>query len=149
MRRLVYLCAMPPIPGKPFVQQMAAEVQMLNPDYTEGLGDKDSEGRFSWVDKELAHFHLFGDCDEPTSSGAFKRLRPQAVSAYQVPCSLTALPAVDTTYVVCAEDRIVHPDWSRRIARDWLNTEVIEMPGSHSPFFSRPKALAELLGRLV
>ena len=27
--------------------------------------------------------------------------------------------------------------------------EVIEMPGSHSPFFSRPKALAELLGRLV
>jgi hypothetical protein len=42
----------------------------------------------------------------------------------------------------------VIPEWSRRIARDWLNAEMIEMPGSHSPFYSRPKELAELLNRL-
>ena len=51
--------------------------------------------------------------------------------------------------MVCKEDRIVIPEWSRRIAHDWLHADVIEIPGSHSPFFSRPRALAELLGGLT
>jgi hypothetical protein len=67
----------------------------------------------------------------------------------QVPCSLTALPALDSTYVVCSEDRMVNPDWSRRIAHDRLTADVIEIPGSHSPFLSRPKTLAEVLGGLA
>ena len=151
VRRLVYLCAMPPIPGKAFIQQIADEAAMLHPGYTRGLGGKDSKGRFAWVDKELAHFHLFGDCDERTASAAFARLRPQATGFYRVPCSLSALPVVESTYVVCEEDRIVTPEWSKRIAHEWLNADiiVIEMPGSHSPFFSRPKALAQLLSRLT
>jgi hypothetical protein len=44
---------------------------------------------------------------------------------------------------------MVSPDWSRRIARDWLGADLIELPGSHSPFYSRPKVLAALLHQLV
>ena len=149
VRRIVYLCAMPPIPGLPFAQQMSQESEMLHPDYAKGLGKADSEARYAWIDKDLARFHLFGDCDDGTVSQAFKRLRPQAVYSYARPCSLTGLPTVASTYVVCTEDRIVNPDWSRRIAREWLDAEVIELPGSHSPFFSQPKALAQLLGVLT
>jgi pimeloyl-ACP methyl ester carboxylesterase len=149
MRRLVYLCALVPLPGQPFTQQMAEDLEMLNADYPKGLGQKDSRGRRAWTDKELAHFHLFGDCDEGTAMAAFGRLRPQALHPYRVPCSLSAMPAVATTYVLCTEDRMVNPQWSRRIAHEWLSADVIEMPGSHSPFFSRPRALAELLGRLT
>ena len=148
LRCLVYLCAMPPIPGRSFAQQIADEAEMLHPDYTRGLGKRDSEARTAWIDEGLTHFHLFGDCDERTTSAAFARLRPQATGPYRVPCSLPALPVVESTYVVCDEDRVVIPEWSRRIARDWLNAEIIEMPGSHSPFYSRPKELAELLNRL-
>ena len=122
---------------------------MLHPDYTKGLGEADSKARYAWIDKDLARFHLFGDCDDGTVAGAFERLRPQAVYSYALPCSLTALPTVASTYVVCTEDQIVNPDWSRRIAHEWLDAEVIELPGSHSPFFSRPKALAQLLGSLI
>jgi hypothetical protein len=57
---------------------MAEDSEMLNDDYPQGLGEKDSKGRRAWVDEELAHFHLFGDCDDGTSSRAFTRLRPQA-----------------------------------------------------------------------
>jgi pimeloyl-ACP methyl ester carboxylesterase len=149
MRRLVYLCALVPLPGQPFTQQMAEDSEMLNADYPDGLGPKDSEGRRAWTDRELARSHLFGDCDEATVAGAFARLRPQALYPYRLPCSLTAMPAVPTTYVMCTEDGMVNAQWSRRIAQEWLNAEVVEMPGSHSPFFSRPKALAELLGRLA
>jgi pimeloyl-ACP methyl ester carboxylesterase len=149
VQRIVYLCAMPPIPGMSFAQQMSHESEMLHPDYTKGLGEADPQGRYSWVHEDLARFHLFGDCDDVTVSGAFNRLRPQAVSPYALPCSLTELPAVASTYVVCTEDRIVNPDWSRRIAHEWLDAEIVELPGSHSPFFSQPKALAQLFGALV
>lgn len=98
---------------------------------------------------DLARYHLFDDCDEGAASAAVARLRPQALSPYRMPCSLSAIPSVTSTYVVCGEDRIVNPEWSQRIARDWLNADVLQMPGSHSPFFSRPKALAELLGGLI
>ena len=149
MRRLVYLCGVPPIPGIPFVQQMAEESEMLNAEYPRGLGETDSEGRRGWVDTEMAQFHLFGDCDERSAFAAFERLRRQSLAPYKIPCSLDAYPNVDTTYVLCSEDRMVNPDWSRRIARDWLKAELIEMPGSHSPFYSRPRELAALLTQLA
>jgi pimeloyl-ACP methyl ester carboxylesterase len=149
MRRLVYLGALVPLPGRPFAQQMAEDPQMLNADYPKGLGEKDSDGRRAWVDLELARFHLFGDCDDETVTSAFARLRPQALHPYRVPCSLAVMPAVPATYVICAEDRMVNPHWSRRIAPDWLNADVVEIPGSHSPFLSRPEALAALLDRVA
>jgi pimeloyl-ACP methyl ester carboxylesterase len=148
-RRLVYLCGVPPTPGRPFAEQMAKESEMLNTDYTRGLSEKDSEGRRSWVDEELLRYHVLGDCDDPTASDAFARLRPQSIEPYKVPCSLPAYPAADTTYVLCTEDRMVNPQWSRRIAHDWLNAELIELPGGHSPFLSRPRELAEVLDGLT
>jgi pimeloyl-ACP methyl ester carboxylesterase len=145
IRRLVYLCALVPIPGQSFVQQMSDDQEMLNADYPKGLGPKDSEDRRAWADEDLARLHLFGDCDERTAAAAVARLRPQALHPYRLPCSLTTFPEVDASYVVCDADRMVNPDWSRRIARERLNADVVELPGSHSPFYSRPKVLAELL----
>lgn len=148
LSRLVYLCGVPPVPGRTFLQLMADESDMLNSDYTRGLGEKDSEGRRGWVDEELARSHLYGDCDERTASTVFTRLRRQSLAPYTFPCSLPAYPDVDTSYIVCAEDCMVSPAWSRRIARDWLSGDLIELPGSHSPFYSRPKVLAALLHQL-
>jgi pimeloyl-ACP methyl ester carboxylesterase len=149
LRQLVYLCGVPPTPGRPFVAQMIEETEMLHPDYSQGLSAVDSEGRRRWIHQELARFHLFGDCDEAAASAAFACLRPQSSAPYKIPCSLSVYPAVDTTYVVCGEDRMVNPDWSRRIARDWLKVDPIELPGGHSPFLSRPKVLAALLNELA
>ncbi|MBP1817583.1 alpha/beta hydrolase [Mycobacterium sp. OAE908] len=149
LRCLVYLCGVPPIPGRPFAQQMIDEPEMLNRDYPSGLGVKDAEGRRNWIDQKLAHSHVFGDCDEATASAAFARLRPQSMEPYKVPCSLPAYPAVDTKYIVCEQDRMVNPPWSRRIARDWLKAEIVELPGGHSPFYSRPTDLAAALSGLA
>jgi pimeloyl-ACP methyl ester carboxylesterase len=48
-------------------------------------------------------------------------------------------------YIVCADDRTIRPDWSRRKARETLGAEPLELPGGHCPHVSRPAALAELL----
>jgi hypothetical protein len=38
-------------------------------------------------------------------------------------------------------------DWAKRVARDRLGADLIELPGSHSPFLSRPNDLAAVLLR--
>ena len=46
------------------------------------------------------------------------------------------------------DDEAVDQEWSRRVATDRLRAEIIEFPGSHSPFYSRPRELAELLDQI-
>ena len=141
----------PPIVGKTLAQQISEDREMLDPGYLEGIGEKDSDGRRSWVDRDVAVRHLFGDCDDATVAGAFARLRPQATYGYGIPYPHPELPDVESTYVLCTDDRLVNPDWSRRIAHERLHAEVVELPGSHSPYLSRPheQALAELLHGLT
>jgi hypothetical protein len=40
-------------------------------------------------------------------------------------------------------------EWAKRVAHDRLGAEIIELPVSHSPFLSRPKALADVILRLA
>jgi pimeloyl-ACP methyl ester carboxylesterase len=148
VRRLVYLCALIPNPGQTLAEQMAGDAEMLNPDYTRGLG-ADDEGRRIWVDEELARAHLFGDCDDDTARSAIGRLSPQATYPYRLPFSLSVHPDVDTTYVLGTEDRIVNADWARRVAPERVGADVIELPSSHSPFLARPRELAEVLHGLA
>jgi len=62
---------------------------------------------------------------------------------------LGELPSIASTSVICTDDRIVSNDWSRRTARDRLGADVIEFPGGHSPYLSRPSDLADVLHALA
>ncbi len=147
--RLVYLCALVPMPGATFLNQLETEEGMLDLGYVAGLGEVDGEGRRGWVDRDLARQFLYADCDPESAEDALDQLRPQAQQPYVVPCSLAAFPAAPSTYIVCSEDRLVNPDWSRKVARERLSAEVVELPGSHSPFLSRSADLANLLDEIA
>lgn len=88
---------------------------------------------------------FYGDCDEATTRAALERLRPQSAYPAILPSSLAEFPAVKTTYVACSDDQILRPAWSRQTARERLGAELIELPGDHSPFYSRPSVLADVL----
>lgn len=148
-RRLVFLCALLASPGRSFVGQLETETDMLLPRYLNGLGKPDEQGRREWVDFDVARDVLFNDCDDELARRAFDRLRPQALAPYIEPCPLEALPDVDYGYVVCSDDGIVNPEWGARAARERLGVEPVELPGSHSPFLSRPEALAATLAGMV
>ena len=145
VRRLVFLCALIAAPGRSLNEQARTEPGMHPPGYAAGLGEPDGQGRRSWTDFELTRATLYADCREDDARAAFERLRPQARTPYAEPCPLDALPDVERSYVVCADDRIVGPDWSRRAARERLSVEPVELPGSHSPFLSRPADLARAM----
>jgi len=143
---LVYLCAMVPDIGRSVVDQMSDELEMLNPvAYEQGLSVPDEQLRQVWTDLDIACAMFYGDCDEPTTGAALERLRPQSAYPAILPSSLAEFPAVKTTYIVCSEDQILRPEWSRRTARERLGAELIELPGDHSPFYSRPSVLADVL----
>ena len=143
--RLVYLCALVPVPGRSFAEQLSIEPDTMLPEYRAGMSEPDDEGRTRWEDEEVARNVLYADCGEGDARAAFERLRPQAQTPYAEPCPIEAFPSTPCTYVVCGEDRIVNPDRSRSIARERLDAELIELPGSHSPFLSRPDELAAVL----
>jgi pimeloyl-ACP methyl ester carboxylesterase len=147
--RLVYLCALVPLPGSSFIDQLGIEADTLDFGYLDGLGEPDAEGRRAWTDRELARQFLYADCDDESADAALDRLRPQSQSPYAVPCALESFPVTPATYIVCHDDRLVKPDWSMRVARERLDADLIELPGSHSPFWSRPEELAAVLTDLV
>jgi pimeloyl-ACP methyl ester carboxylesterase len=145
VRHLVYLCAMIPDVGRSLFDQIGDELEMLNPLYEQGLSTPDEQLRQVWADLDIARSMFYGDCDEPTTAAAIDRLRPQSAFPAIQPSSLTEHPAVPTTYIVCTDDQILRPAWSRHTARERLDADLVELPGDHSPFYSRPAALADLL----
>lgn len=69
--------------------------------------------------------------------GAAPPPRPRALAYERIP----------TTYVVCTEDRCLTPEGQREQAR--RATRVAEWPTDHSPFFSRPELMIDLLDSLA
>jgi pimeloyl-ACP methyl ester carboxylesterase len=152
VRHLVYLCAAVPEVGVSLFDQWQAQPDMVCPEFAngwlQGLSEPDGQLRTAWVDFDFVRKVFYADCDDATVSTAIDQLRPQSGYPWTVPSSLTEHPAVRCTSVVCSEDRIVNPDWSKRTARD-IGADIVELPGSHSPFLSRPSAVADVLLRIA
>jgi len=145
LRHLVYLCAAVPEPGRSMNDQLTDDECMLNARVFAGLGATDVDTCVSWVDLELARELFYADCAEATADAAVGRLRVQSGYSALLPFSLSEFPSVPTTSVVCSDDLVVVPEWSRRSARERLHADLVELPGSHSPFYSRPAVLADVL----
>jgi pimeloyl-ACP methyl ester carboxylesterase len=144
--RMVFLGAMVPKPGMSYADYLATP---------EGLGAVtmpydsvgfDEHGR-TVVPADLAREVFYADCPDDVVESAVARLTPTASTAFAEPCPLDVWPDVPSRYILMSEDRAVSPDWSRRVARERLCVEPIELAGSHSPFYSRPAELVDLLAR--
>lgn len=144
IRRMVFVAGLIPRPGRSLLDILAE-----NPDAVlfpmrsgEGAGPFD----LKWEDVRDAFYH---DCPEVLARRAFSDLRHQSFTVLVEPCPLDHWPAVPASSIVACDDRLVNPEWSRRQARELLKADVIEIDGSHSPFFSRPTELAQLLMTLA
>lgn len=148
VRHLVYLCAYIPDIGRSFNDQLGDNPAML-PLACYAWLKLDGQSRVVWADAAVARAVMYTDCDERTANAAITQLRPQSAYATTLPCSLAELPAVRCTSIICSEDQLLGREWAQRIALDRLGADLIELPGSHSPFLSRPSALANILLRVA
>jgi pimeloyl-ACP methyl ester carboxylesterase len=78
---------------------------------------------------------------------ALANLGPQPMENFGQTPSAVAWRERPSTYVVCAEDMVVHPDLQAQLAKRCTQTYV--WPTSHSPFASEPERLSRLLVELA
>jgi pimeloyl-ACP methyl ester carboxylesterase len=150
VRKLVFLCALVPVFGRTLLEQVAAEPEMYHPVQRGHPGRITGPDGATWFRDEVAARDVFyHDCAPDDVRWAFRHLKRQPAAPRREPCPLSAWPSGERAYVLCRDDRAVSPDWSRRAARERLGVEPIELDGSHSPFLSRPVALAAVLDRLA
>jgi pimeloyl-ACP methyl ester carboxylesterase len=143
VQRLVFLAALMPEPQRSLDDQLRDEPGMVLPALGAAL---ERDAQRTWVrDSESAIRLFYHDCSPDLGHAAATRLRPQARAPFREPCPLVEWPQTETVYIACQEDRVVNPEWAREAAERQSCSSVVEIPGGHSPFLSRPRALAHLL----
>jgi pimeloyl-ACP methyl ester carboxylesterase len=143
VRSIVYLAAFLPVPGQSMADQFKASSEPII--LFEGGGREiDELGRSFWAEADAAARQLHPDLSTSDAERAFARLRPQAQLSQMEPHP-AGLPEVAVASIVCANDRVVNPDWARRVTRERLGIEPIELSTGHFPMVTHPERLADAL----
>jgi pimeloyl-ACP methyl ester carboxylesterase len=87
------------------------------------------------------------DADDATQHQAWKRVIAQAAAAFVTPTSAAGWQGIDSTYIVCGQDRSTSLELQRFHAD--RATRVVELPTGHHPFISRPDLVVEQVQALL
>ena len=144
VRRLVFVSALLPLPGRTFTEQNEAE-GILEDEYQAGV-ESDENGNRRWFDLDLCGRTMYWGCSPEDVVWAFGHLRAQSSTMYTEPSPLEEWPDVPTTDIRGDEDRLVSPAWAARAVPERLGvTSALIRGAGHSPMLSHPRALAALL----
>lgn len=146
---LVLLCALLPQVGTSLARQRETDPYVMTRAWRENyLPQRIDIGETSTWPTALAREIFYHDCPSPIVEAALDHLRPQAATPILETSPLLRWPAT-THYVYARDDRVVDGDWVEVNVRKRLGVDPIAIEGGHSPFFSQPRALADLLVGLV
>jgi pimeloyl-ACP methyl ester carboxylesterase len=87
------------------------------------------------------------DADAATQQQAWERVTAQAATAFMTPTTAAGWQGVDSTYIVCGQDRSTSVELQRFHAG--RATRAVEVPTGHHPFISRPDVVVEQLQILL
>ena len=148
VRRLIFLAAMLPSPGRSANEQRGAEpidgrIPPTTAEWTD-LGDD------VWAVGPTTATELFyHDAQPAVARWATARLRPQCYRVMSEVTPLAEWPDVPCRSIVCRDDRALNPEWARTAARGRLGTDAVQLDGGHSPFLTRPVELALMIDTLA
>jgi pimeloyl-ACP methyl ester carboxylesterase len=143
VRRLVFLAAFLPQPGRAFRDQFGEE-GMFPPSDESSWPLSDEDGLMRWPADRMIPA-LCPDAPPDVAAWAASRSRRQAGAPHEEVCPLTTWPPVESSYILCRNDSQVGVEWARRMALERLSTTAYELPGDHMPMLARPTELAAAL----
>ena len=90
---------------------------------------------------------LYHDCDDSITELAKVLLGHEPVESGTTPLQLTEenYGSVPRVYIECTEDRAVTPFIQKKMYTEMPCEKVYSLATGHSPFFSRPKELVDIL----
>jgi pimeloyl-ACP methyl ester carboxylesterase len=135
--RLVFVAARLPRPNE---SPMAISSTWGSVGFRECISESSTGA--SVLDPRAEHL-LFNRSPRGLARVAIERLRPMRSEIPVEPIDDPAWMSVSTTYVVCTDDLVVDVDQQRE--RATLVNHAIEIDCDHSPFFSAPDRLAEVI----
>ena len=144
VRRIVFLAALMPRPGRSLGDVMGSEPDTTTEEFRTLPRHVGEAGSVTW-DPDVAAPFFYRTCDPETARWAAGRLRTQYWTTSREVCPLEKWPDCELVSIVCTEDELLDPAWSRRIARDVLEVEPLELPGGHFPMLGIPADLADAL----
>lgn len=142
IRTLVYLAAFLPREGESLgsLAIPTAVTPHLRPE---------REARVVHFDPAGARDAFYGDCADADVSAASARLTPQPVAPWTQPVRLGArYAALPRHYIECTQDRAI-PLAEQRRMHAATPCRVHTLESAHSPFYSMPERLADVLDRIA
>jgi pimeloyl-ACP methyl ester carboxylesterase len=146
---LVYLCALALDSGESCATAAVGEAKTLSHDGRPTLADglvNHPDGSTT-LTPEAAAACLYNDCDADTVAWAIAHLGPQPMANLGQSPTAVAWRQTPSTYVVCADDQVIHPGLQKILADRCTHSRV--WPTGHSPFASRPGLVSGLLTELA
>jgi pimeloyl-ACP methyl ester carboxylesterase len=143
--RLVFLAALVVGPGRTLGDVLGEQPDAINVEMmTAGV---DNGNATASMPVEAATRLFYEDCTDEAATWAASLLRPQGWKPSGEPSPIAAWPDVPCTYIACQDDRTLTIDFQRHLAKIH-DMDLVELPGSHSPFVARPAELAGVLTSL-
>jgi pimeloyl-ACP methyl ester carboxylesterase len=98
----------------------------------------------------IAEEFFYKDCppDDVRSSVVPRLALERATKLFSEPTPMPDERLTRSRYVVCTADRALNPQWAREAAEQVCD-EVVEIDAGHSPFWSKPAELCQLLTQLI
>ncbi len=108
---------------------------------------RDESGQWHTLQAAVYKAGLYADCDDGIVELAKLLLGPEPVESGITPLRLTDanFGRVPRVYIACTQDRAVTPFIQQQMYTETPCEKVFHMETSHSPFFSRPQELADIL----
>ena len=105
------------------------------------------EDGYSSVKPGAAGDLFYHDCSPDDIAWAESQLRPQPLGQAPYSFSRAAWRDVESTYIVCADDRTLTAEFQQTCAGMVANSIVME--GSHSPMLAQPEAVAAVITEIA
>ncbi|SBN62925.1 Pimeloyl-ACP methyl ester carboxylesterase [Curtobacterium sp. 9128] len=138
VRQLLYVSSYLPDVGQAQGAIMADEPDPVS------IGDA-GDGTLAVAGYDAASFgaRFLQDADESVQRAAWERVTTQTAAAFVTPTSAAGWQGVDSTYLVCTDDRSTTVALQRSHAA--RATRAVDVPTGHHPFITRPDIVADVV----
>ena len=140
---LLYVSSYLPDVGQPQGAIMSGESDPVS------IGDN-GDGTLSVSGYDATSFgeRFLQEADEATRQQAWERVTAQSAGAFMTPTTTAAgWQGIDSTYLVCAQDRSTSVELQRLHAS--RATRSVELPTGHHPFITRPDLVVDQVQALL